>query len=110
MSPFTKIAELLGVDEVRVAHGLNNSTVSIRIGDTWLAASLDSLVDSKNMNGEIVDILMQLTEGLRRSLNLADAKGEDLDRLASMMGVTRVPEQRRPMNRFEAVAEELKKL
>ncbi len=106
VNPFAEIAELLGVDEVKVSHHLVESIVSVRIGDTWLSSTIDfrTLADSKSMKGEIADNLRQLAETLRKSVNVADAKGEDLDRLASIMGITRV---RRPANRFEAVVEEL---
>lgn len=112
MSPFIKIAELLGVDEVRVSHSVNASTILVRIGDAWLASTIDfrTLADAKNMTAEIGNILYDLGAALKKSLNIAEARGEDLDRLAATMGMTREPVQRRPASRFEAVVEELKKL
>lgn len=114
-----KLCELLGVDEIKLARGVNHTTVSLRIGEKWMATRIafDRLAEAKNMQAEIGNIVFDLARALKDSLNIAEARGPQLDELAANMGITRQPaqpaqqpEQRRPMNRFEAIAEELKKL
>lgn len=119
MNPTAQMASLLGVDEVRVAHGLNTTTVSIRIAGEWVAATIDyrTLADAKDMNVELGKIVFKLADNLRLKYSVESARAEVLDQIASTYGMVRRPASPlpepappRPKNRFEAIAEELKKL
>jgi hypothetical protein len=108
---FTKIAELLGVDEVRTSQHIGGMTVYVRIGSVWQSADINFRVlrDAKNMRDEIGKIMFELTRNMKYKLGIDGLSGADLDRAAALVGVQREPEQRR-LNRFEAVVEELEKL
>lgn len=123
MTDAQRMAELLGVDEVRVVHGLNRSKVSVRLGDLWADIEIDyaKLEDAKNATDELGRIVFNLAEDLRQRYSIETARAEVLDQIAATAGITRrpglplpptstPPKPRRPLTRFEAIAEELKKL
>lgn len=105
-----QLCKLLEVDDILINHGLNHSTISVRIGESWMSDKIDflALARSENMQADIGRVVFALTKSLRKSLAMDEAAGERLDQLAEMVGVTREPA--RPMTRFEVIAEELKKL
>jgi hypothetical protein len=103
-----KLAGLLGVDELQVIRSPfdPDMIVRIRLGERWLSANVDYTAIK---SADIGRILYDLADNLKRSM-LTGASGVALDQMASLVGVMRDPELQRPMNRFEAVVAELKKL
>ena len=128
MNCWKQIAEQLGVDEIQTSQGISSINVWVRIGNLWSSTTIDTnqLEDVKNPALMCADRFRELVQRLKRDVARADykvaavvspgdgwideARGEDLDRAASLVGLTREPEARQLPSRFAAVAEELKKL
>ena len=112
MNCWKQIAEQLGVDEVQTSQGISSINVRVRIGSRWSSTTIDTnqLEDVKNPAIMCADRLYELVQRLKRDVWIGEARGEDLDRAASLVGLTREPEARQLPSRFAAVAEELKKL
>lgn len=114
MNAYQQVAQMLGVEEVKIVRRLNRTTVSIRNVDVWQATSFNQqdLEDTMDPNVEIGRRIYQLADDMRQRFSIESARGEVLDDIARTAGVQRRPEppQKRPANRFEAIAEEPKKI
>lgn len=128
MKNLEKLTEMLGVDEIRVHDRVGGWAIGLRLGVEWMSTEilLTDLAGVKNQELELGRTLAALAEVLKRG------KRESFAVLGGTLkpphppiagrGFTRgcmcsdcleretESELRRPINRFEAVAEELKKL
>ena len=119
-----RLDSVLGIHGWKSRHYAIGSTqiaceLSIRIAGEWVAATIDyrTLADAKDMNVELGKIVFKLADNLRLKYSVESARAEVLDQIASTYGMVRRPASPlpepappRPKNRFEAIAEELKKL
>lgn len=118
-----KVAQLLGVDEVKIDNVGDVWRASVRIGNMWVSSTADIMTiieDTKDPSSTFSRLFFDLADNLRQRLSIETARGEVLDGLAAIQGVQRVPTsrppimktetQKQPANRFEAVVAELKKM
>ena|GEM_PF-6018634 len=131
-----QVASMLGVDEVLIDRGYSNkSIVHLRIGTEWIKVSVDfALLEcSKNPHNELGKIITEAAENFKQRLGIESARAEVLNSITATAdigyaigrdraGLARphganspavihrspTPEKRLA-NRFEAIAEELKR-
>lgn len=128
MRDLEKLASVVGVDEMRVHDRVGGWAISLRLDNQWVSTEivLQDLVGVKNPEVEIGRVVKALAEVLKRG---------KISEFAQLGGVVKPPhppitgrgytpgcicidclereteaELRRPISRFEAVAEEMKKL
>lgn len=108
----SRLAALLGVDAIITLQTLEGFTIVMKLGGDMVKADIAlDVVYGSLRESVFAEKLREMAEQLMLRRSLETATGGDLDEIAADIGIQRgEPRSESKMTRFEAIAEEIKKL